>query len=162
MPSAQFFVWRVLINKVPTRDNINNRGVRLGSNTCALCAITNETVSHLFFTCKVTTRIWQLCDSWIGRSFVYHNSAGIYFSQFELIGLGNKHNNVWRCMWLAIVWDIWNHRNKVIFRNAKVEAEEVFMLAQTKVWAWITNKYSMATFSYSDCCLCPITGLLIL
>jgi len=65
-------------------------------------------------------------------------------------------------MWLAIVWGIWNHRNKVIFRNAKVDAEEVFMLAQTRVWAWIKNKYSMATFSYSDWCLCPITCLLIL
>ena len=57
LPSAQFFAWRVLINKVLTRDNLYNRGVRLGSNTCALCEITDETVSHLFFTCKVATRI---------------------------------------------------------------------------------------------------------
>jgi len=60
LPSVQIFAWRVLINKVSTRDNLNNRGVRLGSNTCALCAITDETMSHLFFTCKVTTQIWQL------------------------------------------------------------------------------------------------------
>ena len=28
--------------------------------------------------------------------------------------------------------------------------EEVFMLTQTKAWAWIINKYPSTTFSYSD------------
>jgi len=55
-----------------------------------------------------------------------------------------------------------DHRNNVIFRNAKVDDEEVFILTQTRVWAWITNKYSMTTFSYSDWYLCPITCLFIL
>jgi len=85
----------VLINKVSTHDNLNNRGVRLGSNTCALCDTTNEIVSHLFFTCKVVAKIWQTCDSWIGRSSIYHNSAGIHFSHFEIIGLSDKRNLVW-------------------------------------------------------------------
>jgi len=38
--------------------------------------------------------------------------------------------------------------------------EEVFMLAQTKACAWVTNKYPSATFSYSDWCLSPIICLL--
>jgi len=51
---------------------------------------------------------------------------------------------------MTIIWDIWTHRNDVIFKNTIIDMEEVFMLAQTKAWVWITNKYPLATLSYSD------------
>ena len=52
-----------------------------------------------------------------------------------------RGNRVWRCMWIAIIWTIWSHRNSVIFKNKRVDAEEIFYTAQLKVWAWITNRY---------------------
>jgi len=60
-------------------------------------------------------------------------------------------------MHMASYCCIWNHRNNVNFRNAKGEDEEVFMLAQNRVWAWITNNYSTTPFSYTNWCLCLIT-----
>jgi len=38
-------------------------------------------------------------------------------------------------MWVAIVSGIWTHRNDVMFRNALVDVEEVFMLAHIRAWA---------------------------
>jgi len=32
-------------------------------------------------------------------------------------------------MWLAIVCEIWNHRNKVVFENGRVDDVEIFSLA---------------------------------
>jgi len=53
--------------------------------------------------------------------------------------------------------------NIKVFRNAKANDEEVFILAETRVWVWITNKYSTTIFSYSDWCfMSKITSLLIL
>jgi len=40
------------------------------------------------------------------------------------------------CMWIAIVWTIWIHRNG----NKVKYPDEVFNLAQVKAWCWITNK----------------------
>jgi len=28
--------------------------------------------------------------------------------------LNSKHNNILSCMWIAILWDLQGHRNKVI------------------------------------------------
>ena len=128
MPSAQFLARRLLINKVAIRDNLLSRGL-LGSSTCVLCDNTVETISHLFFNYKVATHIWHICDSWIGQSSVYHNSVEIHFIPFDLIGISNKYNQVWRYMWMTIVWGIWTYRNDVMFRNAIVDVEEIFMLA---------------------------------
>jgi len=33
-------------------------------------------------------------------------------------------------MWLAIVGEIWRHWNEVIFKQKKVDSEEIFSLAQ--------------------------------
>ena len=33
------------------------------------------------------------------------------------------------------------HKNDVIFENVIIDMDEVFMLAQSKTWTWITNKY---------------------
>jgi len=34
---------------------------------------------------------------------------------FYLIWFNKKVNIVWKGMWLAIVWEIWRHRNNVVF-----------------------------------------------
>jgi len=43
-----------------------------------------------------------------------------------------------------------------MFKNARANGIEVFTLVQVKVWSWITNKYSKATFAYLEWCLHPI------
>jgi len=36
-------------------------------------------------------------------------------------------------MWMTIVTEIWNHRNKIVFKEGVVDVVEVFSLAQLKV-----------------------------
>jgi len=40
-------------------------------------------------------------------------------------------------------------------KKQRVDADEVFTLAQHKSWSWIVYKNPKALFSYSDWCLCP-------
>jgi len=39
-------------------------------------------------------------------------------------------------VWVAIVWEIWAQRNKVVFNGGVVDLVEVFSLAQLKGWLW--------------------------
>jgi len=57
---------------------------------------------------------------------------------------------VWKGMLVAIVSEIWNFRNKVVFKGGFVDTEEIFCLAQLKVWLWFKLKLKRTTFSYSD------------
>jgi len=35
-------------------------------------------------------------------------------------------------MWLAIMWEIWRHRNKIVFNNGVVDHVEIITLVQLK------------------------------
>ena len=43
-----------------------------------------------------------------------------------------------------------------IFSNAISNAEEIFCMAQLRVWAWMKHKSTKVNFSFSDWCICPI------
>jgi len=62
-------------------------------------------------------------------------------------------------MWVAILWAIWNHRNMVIFRQRKVNVEEIFCMVQLNAWLWIKHKRINVAFSYSDWYQCPVRCL---
>jgi len=39
-------------------------------------------------------------------------------------------NTLWKGMWLAIVEEIWKHRNIIVFSNGVVYVIDIFALAQ--------------------------------
>jgi len=41
-------------------------------------------------------------------------------------------NRAWKWVWIAVMIEIWKHRNKIVFRGGIVDEEEVFCLAQLK------------------------------
>ena len=64
------------------------------------------------------------------------NEVDSHFYRFSLSFFSVKANNLWKGLWLAITKEFWNHRNRVIFNNRKVEEVEIFALAQMNVWTW--------------------------
>jgi len=57
MPSALFYVWRALSNRIATKQNIYKRGVTLRDTLCVLCGREEETTSHILVSCKESIKI---------------------------------------------------------------------------------------------------------
>jgi len=146
-PNAQFLGWRISLDKLPTKDNLIVRGVQLQHNLCELCQASAESADHLFSSCRVAQKVWNLCDNWLEVSSVHHFKAKENFKHFSIINLNTRQNSIWRGMWLAIVEEIWKHRNGVI---RKVDPDEIFGLTQVTVWVWMKHKIPSVNFSYSD------------
>ncbi|XP_058776606.1 uncharacterized protein LOC131650923 [Vicia villosa] len=51
-------VWRLLHNRIPTDENIAQRGLSFPSKI-SLCHGSNETTTHLFFECPYATNLWK-------------------------------------------------------------------------------------------------------
>ena len=81
---------------------------------------------------------------------VRHGFTFVNFQSYCLLSQRKGINRVWKGMWVAIVSEIWNLRNKVVFIGGLEDAEEIFCLAQLKVWLWFKFKLKRTTFSYSD------------
>lgn len=66
-PSKSMFIWRLKHNKVPTDENLKQRGCSFPS-ICNLCYKHEESSFHLFFNCEYSIRIWSWLASCLNLS----------------------------------------------------------------------------------------------
>ncbi|PWA51838.1 RNA-directed DNA polymerase, eukaryota [Artemisia annua] len=59
------FAWRVYRDCLPTRSNLNHRGVILDSVSCPLCQSSEETIHHILFRCDLAKIVLRkICRWW--------------------------------------------------------------------------------------------------
>jgi len=83
------FVWRLLRNRLPTKDNLVRRIVLqhadiayVGGYSCM------ESAVHLILCCDIFGSLWHLIYQWVGISFISTSSIADHFHQFgQLAGL---------------------------------------------------------------------------
>ncbi|GKB10768.1 reverse transcriptase domain, reverse transcriptase zinc-binding domain protein [Tanacetum coccineum] len=56
--------WRVSNRRLPTRINLDRRGVDLDSVRCPMCDEDLETEDHIFVSCNITSETWKLILNW--------------------------------------------------------------------------------------------------
>ena len=147
--------WRAMLGRIPTRLCLSKRGIVLNSTVCALCSSEEESCQHLFVACKHAWRVWTMCSKWIGILFVQHNDIVAHFESFYLVNGSRKQNFVWKGVWTAIIWCLWEHRNSVVFNEGVVDDEEVLYKAQLKSWLWLKHKGNNFSYSFADWLLNP-------
>ncbi|PWA91227.1 hypothetical protein CTI12_AA092330 [Artemisia annua] len=60
--------WRLYLDWLPTRHNLDARGIEVHSNRCAICDMDFETTHHLFVDCALAVKLWELIAVWWGFS----------------------------------------------------------------------------------------------
>ena len=58
------FAWRLMLNRIPTKVNLDRRGIDCGSIRCQVCDEDLETANHLFFSCELAIAIWSKIATW--------------------------------------------------------------------------------------------------
>ncbi|GKB56187.1 RNA-directed DNA polymerase, eukaryota, partial [Tanacetum coccineum] len=58
------FAWKVHLNRLPTRVNLQHRGVLVSDPSCPICHSEDEDLAHLFFRCSLVTDIVRLVCRW--------------------------------------------------------------------------------------------------
>jgi len=128
-PSAVVYVWRILLDRLPTRANLVKRGMQIMYVDCLLCLEATETCQRLFDTCKVAQKVWDKCERWAGTVIARHESILFHFQSFYLLNQRQGVDRALKGMLVSIVSEIWNHRSKVVFNGGVVDVEEIFTLA---------------------------------
>ncbi|GJT23297.1 RNA-directed DNA polymerase, eukaryota, reverse transcriptase zinc-binding domain protein [Tanacetum coccineum] len=58
------FMWRMLLEKLPTRSNLAIRGLAVSCSLCLNCRMGVETRDHLFFVCPMALDLFRLLGRW--------------------------------------------------------------------------------------------------
>ena len=58
------FVWRMFLDKLPTRENLSNIGLDIPCSLCPLCDSDVESRDHLFFGCSLPSELLRKFGHW--------------------------------------------------------------------------------------------------
>ncbi|XP_058723506.1 uncharacterized protein LOC131595221 [Vicia villosa] len=107
-PKLQFLGWRVLHNRLATKDQLISRNILLVSSDpcCVLCSSQLETNAHLFGDCPFTDYIWQRVVFWLDpleevtldefKNFSYHVDKVKNVLKRKVVGV----------IWLVTIWSV--------------------------------------------------------
>jgi len=155
-PNVLTTTWRILIDRLPTKEGLSRRGVLMDTTVCVLCKIKEESCQHLFIDCKYAQLVWSLYLQWLGFEFVQHNDLKSHFVSFHCAQASSKQNLVWKGIWAAIVRSIWDQRNSIVFNQGVADADEIFQMAQLKVWLWLKYRSNALGYSFAYWILNPV------
>jgi len=145
------FVWRLIWNRLPTKDNLRNRGILSHENhLCVGGCRLEETSHHLFLSCPIFGSVWHHLRRWLGILGVDHMCLSDHFLQFGYLRSGYRRiRSTLILIWLACIWVLWKERNNKIFNKAMSIDEIVNKVKLSSFW-WLKAKHVNFAFSYHN------------
>ncbi|XP_028215132.1 uncharacterized protein LOC114397238 [Glycine soja] len=139
-PRVAVFCWRLLKNRLPTKDNLLRRNITIQDQKCPLCGNAQEDVGHLFFNCNLTKGLWWESMRWIRVVGPLPSHPKCHFTQL-CEGFGNPvYQDIRGGWWSALTSSIWHHRNNLIFQGRPFDPYKVMDHAIYLVWSWFKAK----------------------
>ncbi|CAB4268750.1 unnamed protein product [Prunus armeniaca] len=117
-PKVRLFLWRAMLNILPTKVNLKRRGVaELGG--CVFCG-EEETGFHVFVQCPMAEAVWHHCSCWGSLQRVVAVDLTAWFQDVALTLSAPELEQVMICMWA-----LWNERNQVVWNDRWRSVSEI-------------------------------------
>lgn len=100
-PKVKLFLWRLFLNRLPTRSNLFDRGIQIQSTVCLLCSSTVETDVHLILNRRRMRPIWNLSLQWLNEMYVIPGTTIEHFMSQSGVA-GCKARVMKQCIWASI------------------------------------------------------------
>jgi hypothetical protein len=130
---VSMMAWRLLRNRLPTKDNLVRRHViHPNAGLCVTGCGSMETAHHLFLSYPVFAPLWNLIRSWVSFSSADPLMLYDHFLQFiHSTGGSRACRSFMQLLWLCCIWVVWHERNNRIFKPK--ESSVLQMLEKVKV-----------------------------
>ncbi|GJU63072.1 RNA-directed DNA polymerase, eukaryota [Tanacetum coccineum] len=120
------FAWKVHLNRLPTRVNLQHRGVLVSDPSCPICHSEDEDLAHLFFRCSLVTDIVRLVCRWWNIAWASIDSYSNWLHWFNAIRLSPKVKDLLEGVFYITWWSIWRFRNQVLFSSLVPRKDVLF------------------------------------
>ncbi|GJR88341.1 RNA-directed DNA polymerase, eukaryota, reverse transcriptase zinc-binding domain protein [Tanacetum coccineum] len=112
------FLWRLALNKLPSRVNLDKKGIDVDSLLCPICNDDVETVNHVFFSCDMAKDLWALLARWWELDIPFCSNIFDWFTWLDSLSISHKARAFLEGVGETLLWHICNFRNRSIFSNS--------------------------------------------
>jgi len=124
-PFKSLMVWRLMLDKLPTDDNLLSKGCQLPS-MCSLCHSTAETSFHLFFDCTYVLNLWRWFVGVINYTLSFQTKEDVWDLCYK--SWNPQCKIVIIATLINIFNGVWYARNQLRFQNKKFLGEPLLQL----------------------------------
>ena len=129
-------VWRAILDRLPTKDNLSKRGVPLPNISCPLCNNAPESMDHILTSYCKATETRRAINRWV--PILSENCRNID----DLFATGHSQNSdlIKEAISMAYAWAMCKGRNDVAFNNGTFNPLFTANFVQSEVFSWICNR----------------------
>ncbi|MFS7972310.1 putative reverse transcriptase zinc-binding domain-containing protein [Helianthus anomalus] len=132
--------WRMEMNKLPTGEALRKRNIAIGEITCPLCFSEEESVDHVFISCRVAAIIWNGVSSWCKIPQIYAFSIKDLLCFHEFLRVSDRKKVAVQGIIMITCWSLWRARNKFKFSNSPVKIDSILGEVKALGHFWFSNR----------------------
>ena len=136
--------WRLSNNRLPTRINLDARGIDLHSVRCPICDEDVETSQHLFIDCIVASRLWSMIANWWGIDDFPKDLPNL-ITWGDTANLQQSLKVCFDAVIQTTLWVIWRFRNRICF-DAKPPRKDT-LVDEIKILSHLWIKHRNRNFN---------------
>ncbi|XP_071702134.1 uncharacterized protein [Rutidosis leptorrhynchoides] len=146
---ALIFYWRLLLNRLLEKKNLQVGNVCCSSFSCSDCGFIMEDANHIFFQCPTATQVWTFVASWTDI-FMPRWSDGLDLRNWLASHSPNpKVALVLHCICIVTLWSIWRLRNDIVFNSSLFKKCHILDHIVVTAFDWLSSRYKVAKIDWN-------------
>ncbi|KAI8564446.1 hypothetical protein RHMOL_Rhmol03G0182300 [Rhododendron molle] len=144
--------WLAYLGRIKTAEFLLRIGI-IQSDLDALCKFCNESpesIDHLLYFCQPVWDTWTNILSWWGMQWAPPATFASLLHWWKTGIVKPKHKIIWESIPFAVIWTVWNTRNKLVFENKTVDWMETTDLIKARVAFWVTSNKDGSVYTMDD------------
>ncbi|PWA87122.1 RNA-directed DNA polymerase, eukaryota [Artemisia annua] len=112
---VNIFFWRCRLNRLPTRVNLDRKGLDVPSILYSICASQLEYSDHIFFLCPTSHLIWKSICKWCDSDFLTFSNVADMITWVDNAPISRTKTLLFQVIVMTTCWVIWKFKNASLF-----------------------------------------------
>nr|GEX64210.1 RNA-directed DNA polymerase, eukaryota [Tanacetum cinerariifolium] len=143
------FLWRLFLNKLPTRVNLNRKGIDVASTLCPICCEDVKTVKHIFFSCEMAKDLWALTARWWELDIPICSNILEWCLWIDSLHLYSKAKSLLEEVGGKLMWSMWRFRNQLVFSIPPPKKTVLWDFIVSQYFLWISSRNPKFNLSWN-------------
>ena len=159
---VNIFLWRVMNRRIPTRMNLDRRGIDFDTVRCPVCDDDLESEDHIFAKCCIAVDTWRDVLLWWHIPGITITSVDDVLSLADRVPLETKFHHFFDVVVRTTVWHLWSFRNKVAFSQKRPRKDLILNDIKVSAFTWISSRNKKVSPSWVEWLCNPCNSLSLL